>query len=194
VRPAQLPQRLTSSAPTADTAPPGAAQRVWDPFIRLFHWSLVACVLLNQLVLEGGETPHRWTGYAATALVLARVVWGFIGSRHARFAEFFPTPARLRSHLQALRRGQHPVHAGHNPLGALMMLALMATVLALGVTGWLQGTDAFWGDEGLQNLHETLANGLLWAAGLHAAAAIVMGRLERVDLVRAMVTGVKRPR
>ena len=193
MRPAPHPRPLIGTT-MATTLPTPAAQRVWDPFVRLFHWSLVACVLLNQLALEGGETPHRWAGYTATALVLARVVWGFVGSRHARFADFFPTPARLRSHLQALWRGQHPVHAGHNPLGALMMLALMALVLALGVTGWLQGTDAFWGDEGLQDLHEALATGLLWAAGLHAAAAIVMGRLERVHLVRAMVTGVKRPR
>lgn len=192
MRTAPLTPPLTGAAMAA-SALPLAGVRVWDPFIRLFHWSLVACVLLNQLLLEG-ETPHRWTGYAATVLVLARVVWGFVGSRHARFGDFFPTPARLRCHLQALRRGERPVHAGHNPLGALMMLALMATVLALGFTGWLQGTDAFWGDEGLQDLHEALANGLLWAAGLHAAAAIVMGRLERVNLVRAMVTGVKQPR
>ncbi len=176
-----------------DALPPGA-QRVWDPFVRLFHWSLVACVLLNQFLLEGGETAHRWSGHAAVVLVLARVVWGFVGSRYARFADFFPTPTRLRIHLQALWRRERPHHAGHNPLGALMMLALMACVLALGITGWLQGTDKFFGDEGLQDLHEALANGLLWAAGLHAAAAILMGRLERVTLVRAMVTGIKQPR
>jgi cytochrome b len=132
-------------------------------------------------------------GYVAGALVLARIVWGFVGSRHARFADFFPTPRRLRQHLQALRQGRHPAYAGHSPLGALMMLALMALVLALGVTGWLQGTDAFWGDEWLKDLHEGLANALLWSAGAHAAAAIIIGRLERVSLVRAMVTGVKQP-
>lgn len=177
-----------------DTAPvPAQPVKVWDPFVRLFHWSLVGCVLLNQFVLEEGETPHQWAGYIASALVLARVVWGFIGTRHARFADFFPTPARLVRHLKALRQGQHPAYAGHNPLGALMMLALMALVLALGVTGWLQGTDAFFGEEWLQELHEALANGLLIAAGVHAAAAIVMGRIERVNLVKAMVTGIKRP-
>lgn len=164
---------------------------IWDPFVRLFHWSLVSCVLLNQFVLEAGETPHQWVGYTATALVLARVVWGFVGTRHARFSDFFPTPQRLRNHVQALLRGEHPVYAGHNPLGGLMMLALMTLVLALGLTGWLQGTDAFWGEEWLQDLHEALANGLILAAGLHAAAAIVMGRLERVRLVRAMITGKK---
>ena len=76
-------------------------------------------------------------------------------------------------------------------LEALMMLALMATVLALGVTGWMQTTDTFFGEEWLMELHEVLAHGLLIAAGLHAAAAIVMGRVERVRLVRAMVTGTK---
>lgn len=175
---------------------PSAAQvravKVWDPFVRLFHWSLVACVLLNQWVLEAGETPHQWAGYIASALVVARILWGFVGSRHARFSDFFPTPARLRGHLAALRAHRPLEQVGHNPLGALMMLALMALVLALGVTGWLQGTDAFWGEAWLQELHELLANGLLLLAGLHAGAAIVMGRMERVNLVHAMITGVKR--
>lgn len=166
--------------------------KVWDPFVRLFHWSLVSCVLLNQFVLESGETAHEWTGYLASTLVLARVLWGFIGSRYARFADFFPTPSRLIRHFRALRQGQHPQYVGHNPLGALMMLTLMALVLALGITGWMQGTDAYFGEEWLMELHEWLANGLLIAAGLHGAAAIVMGRLERVNLVRAMITGVKR--
>lgn len=162
------------------------AVKVWDPFVRLFHWSLVSCVLLNLFILEAGETVHEWTGYLASALVLARVSWGFVGSRHARFADFFPTPGRLYRHFKALSQGQHPQYAGHNPLGALMMLAL-------GLTGWLQTTEAYFGEEWLQELHEWLANGLLIAAGLHALAALVMGRLERVNLVKAMVTGVKQP-
>jgi cytochrome b len=170
---------------------PLPAVRVWDPFVRIFHWSLVTCVVLNQFVLEDGKTAHEWAGYLACGLVLARVVWGFVGSQHARFADFFPTPGRLVRHLRALRRGEHPFYAGHNPLGALMMLALMALVLSLGITGWMQTTDAYFGEEWLMELHEVLAHALLIAAGLHAVAAIVMGRLERVRLVRAMVTGTK---
>jgi len=73
-----------------------------------------------------------------------------------------------------------------------MMLTLMGLILSLGVTGWMQTTDTWFGEEWLMELHEWLANGLLLAAGLHAAAAIVMGRLERVHLVRAMITGFKR--
>lgn len=169
---------------------PGAV-RVWDRFVRCFHWSLVACVLLNLGVLEEGEDPHRWAGYLATGLVLARIAWGFVGSTHARFASFWPTPRRLAAHLRALRAGRPPFQPGHNPLGALMMLTLMALVLALGFTGWLQGTDAYWGNEALAELHEALADALMALAGLHAAAALVMGRIERVRLVRAMVTGIK---
>lgn len=164
---------------------------VWDRFVRVFHWALVGCVLLNQFVLEEGETPHEWAGYLATALVVARIGWGFIGSHHARFSDFFPTPARLRRHVQAMRAGRAEHHWGHNPLGALMMFLLMGLVLSLGFTGWLQGTDAYFGEEWLQALHEWLANGLLLSAGIHAASAIVMGHIERTRLIKAMVTGVK---
>ena len=62
-----------------------ASKRVWDPLVRVFHWSLVACVLLNLFVVDDGEDLHQWLGYAASALVGVRVVWGFIGPRHARF-------------------------------------------------------------------------------------------------------------
>ncbi len=167
------------------------SKRVWDPLVRAFHWSLVACVLLNLFVVEDGETLHQWLGYAAAALVTVRVVWGFIGPRHARFADFIPTPRRVWQHLQALRRGEPEHHWGHNPLGGLMVLALMAMVLALGLTGWMQSLDTFWGVEWVQDLHEGLGEWLMPMVGLHAAAAIVMGRIERTRLVKAMVTGVK---
>ena len=166
--------------------------RVWDPFVRVFHWSLVSCVVLNYFVVEDGETAHQVIGYLAAGLVLARVVWGFVGSRYARFDEFFPTPARLRAQLAALCSGRHPFHPGHSPLGALMMFALMALVLALGLTGFLQTTDAFWGDERMQEIHELLASALIALAGVHGLVAIVLGRVERVNLVGAMFTGVKR--
>jgi cytochrome b len=164
---------------------------VWDLFVRFFHWTLVACVLTNSFILDDGETVHQWAGYLASALVLSRVVWGFIGSRHARFADFSPTPSRITQHLRSMLSGQIEFHRGHNPLGALMMMALMGLVLALGLTGWMQGLDAYWGEAWLQDLHKVIGEGLIVLVGLHAAAAIVMGRLERTRLVKAMITGVK---
>lgn len=168
-----------------------ASRPVWDLFVRVFHWTLVVCVLLNSFVLDDGETIHQWAGYLAAALVLARVVWGFIGSRHARFTDFFPTPGRIVRHVRGLWSGHAEFHWGHNPLGALMMLALMGMVLALGVTGWMQGLDAYWGEEWLQELHEVIGEALIILVGLHAAAALLMGRIERARLLKAMVTGVK---
>lgn len=173
------------------TATTTRSVKVWDRFIRVFHWSLVACVLTNFLVIDDGETLHRWLGYAASALVLARIVWGFIGPRHARFSDFFPTPARIRRHLANLLSGATDHHEGHNPVGALVMLVMLAVVLALGLTGFLQTTDVFWGEEWLQELHEMLAATLIAFAGLHAAAAVVMSRVERTNLIAAMITGVK---
>lgn len=172
---------------------PALPIRVWDPFVRIFHWSLVSCVLINYVLIDDGETLHQWLGYIACGLVAARIGWGFVGSEHARFASFFPTPARLRAHLTAMRAGQPDFHPGHNPLGAIMMLTLMALVLALGLSGFLQTTDLFWGEEWLEELHEMLASALIGLAALHAAAAVVMGRLEGVNLVGAMISGIKRP-
>ena len=165
--------------------------RVWDKFVRFFHWSLVACVLANFFVIDDGETVHQWLGYTASILVCARIVWGFIGSRHARFSDFFPTPAAIRQHLRDMMSGSKEHHDGHNPLGAVVMLAMLAIVLSLGATGYLQTTDAFWGEEWLQELHEGLASALIAIAGFHALAAIVMSRIERTNLVAAMITGVK---
>ncbi len=162
---------------------------VWDPFVRVFHWSLVACVGGTYFVLEGGEAPHNWAGYVAAALVVARVVWGFIGSTHARFESFFPTLERVRDHLHEMRMRKPSV--GHNPFGALMIFALIGLVLALGITGCMQGVDAFFGEVWLMELHELLAHALVACVAMHVAAAVAMSVWERTNLVAAMVTGYK---
>lgn len=172
--------------------PSGQPVKVWDGFVRLFHWSLVAIVALNLFILEEGDVAHRWLGYVAAGGVLARLVWGFVGSRYARFSDWFPTPARLRAHLGALRRGEPEIHLGHNPLAGLMILTLLSLLLALAVSGWLMGTDAYFGVEWVEELHEGLANGLQGLVALHVLAALLMGRKLRQPLIRAMVTGYKK--
>jgi len=164
---------------------------VWDRFVRTFHWTLVLCVLSNYFVMDDGKVIHQWTGYLAFSLVVMRIIWGFIGTKHARFSDFLPTPFRVIQHVKALKSGTHDEHVGHNPLGALMMLSLIAIVLGLGLTGWMQTLDAYWGEEWLQDIHELLANCLITFAALHATAAIVMGRIERTRLIKAMFTGRK---
>ena len=165
--------------------------RVWDPLVRVLHWTLVACVLGN-LLNESGETLHRALGYTATGVVLTRLVWGFVGSRHARFADWFPSPARLLPYLRELIRLRAPRHIGHNPAGAVMMLALLALVLALGATGYLMTTDAFFGEEWVEEVHEALANALIAAVALHVAAALFESWRHRENLVASMLHGRKR--
>lgn len=176
---------------TPDSRAAAGGVPVWDLAVRVIHWSLVACVLLDSFVLEAGELPHQVAGWLATGLVLSRVVWGFIGSRHARFSSFFPRPSAVRAQWRMLRHGRSEAHDGHSPLGALMMLALMALVLALGTTGFMQTLDAFWGESWLMDLHALAGDVLVGLATTHAAAAVVMSRLEHTNLVRAMITGVK---
>lgn len=90
--------------------------RVWDPFIRLFHWSTAGLFLANYALLEEGSRLHRYVGYTLIGLVLARIIWGFIGSHYARFSSFVPAPASLKRYLLALAQGQHPYYLSHNPL------------------------------------------------------------------------------
>jgi len=158
---------------------------VWDRFVRLHHWSLAVLVLANYFVLEG--RPHRWAGYTALGLTGLRLAWGVVGSPCARFAAFFPTPRRLRAYFA------HPGVAtrGHNPLGGAMVLVILTLVAMLGFTGWLMGTDAYWGEEWLEDLHETLADGLLACVALHVAGVIAASLKWRINLPRAMLTGYK---
>lgn len=175
-----------------DDAQPGKTYFVWDWFVRLFHWSLVICIALNWFVLTDGSVGHQWSGYVATGLVCMRIVWGFVSRGYARFSTFFPTPSRVRDHIGELIAGNHHTPTlGHNPLGSLMMLTLLGLVMLLGITGYLMESDVFFGDEWLEELHEFFANALLLAAAVHVLAAWLMGKIEKVNLVKAMITGRK---
>lgn len=183
---------IESAAPAGSHGEP-ATVRVWDPFVRVFHWTVVAGCMADLFVLGGGRTSHNVVGYTVAGLVVARVVWGFVGTRHARFADFVPGPSGLLRYLEALARGREPRFLGHNPAAAAMILALLGTLAGLGLTGWMTTLDAFWGAEWLEELHEALANGLIALVAIHAAAAVIESVRHRENLVWAMVSGRKRP-
>ena len=164
--------------------------RVWDPLVRLLHWTLVICVLSN-LLNENGESIHRWLGYTASVVVFVRFIWGFVGPQYARFSDWFPTPSRLFPYVKALLRNEAPRHIGHNPAGAVMMLALMALVLSLGATGYLMTTDAFFGEEWLEEIHEGLSNILIGSVILHVGAALFESWKHGENLVASMAHGRK---
>ncbi|WP_425404291.1 cytochrome b/b6 domain-containing protein [Hwanghaeella sp.] len=179
--------RLTPEHPfPARTVP------VWDPLVRLIHWSLALAVVVNSLFTDEESALHEWVGYAALGLVAVRLLWGLIGTRQARFSAFPPSPVRALRHLAALARGERTVHLSHNPIGALMVYNIWATVAALGVTGYMMGTVTFFGMEWVEEVHEAAFGWLMASVALHVAGVFFDTWRSGVPLVRAMVDGRKR--
>jgi cytochrome b len=178
--------------PEAPEAPGAAGEvRVWDPLVRVFHWTLAAAFLGAQ-IWEDPRVLHESLGWIAGGAVAVRLVWGLIGSRHARFADFVPSPAGFFGYVRDVAQGRERRYLGHNPAGGAMVLALLATVLGLVATGWMMGLDAFWGVDWVEEAHETLAHLGLFLVALHLAGVIWEGRRHGENLVAAMVTGRKR--
>lgn len=164
---------------------------VWDRFIRLFHWSLVALFVANAGVVDPDVNIHQWIGYAVVGLVMARMCWGFVGSSYARFASFPPDARASLNHLKEIATRHRVPHAGHSPLGALMIYNLIATVLAIGASGYLMTTDAFWGTVWPEELHEALVTWAEISVALHITAVVFESRRTKVNLALSMVTGYK---
>ena len=169
-----------------------AATRVWDRTVRLVHWGLVLLVVAAWFTKELRGPTHQWLGYGAAALVALRVVWGFTGGRRARFAQFFSAPAATWTYSRAVLAGHAPRYLGHNPLGGWMVLALLVTLGALCLSGWLFTTDWLWGYAWLENTHAVLGWLLVGFATLHVAGVAFTSWHQRENLVRAMIDGHKR--
>ena len=165
---------------------------VWDLVVRLTHWAVAALVLYDYWQ-DSGDRWHRNLGYAAAALVLLRLLWAGVGPRPARFADWWPTPARLKAHCAGLLSGRPERSLGHNPLGASMMLALWSLILGLAVTGWMSRLDAYWGDDAIKDVHAWMAHALIALVGIHVLAVLVMSRVHGENLAAAMITGRKAP-
>ncbi|MDB5857999.1 MAG: cytochrome [Ramlibacter sp.] len=167
---------------------------VWDRPVRLLHWLLVGAVAAAWLTTLGLAGFHRAAGYGAAAIVVARIAWGFLGNRHARFSRFVLGPAATAAYAARVLAGREPRYLGHNPLGAWMVVALLACVAALGLTGWLYtSTDLFFGEPWLEDLHAILAWLLLGLIALHVAGVAFTSLRYRENLLRAMVDGAKPP-
>lgn len=171
---------------TADPTSP-ATVRVWDLPLRLFHWLLAATILVAFLSSEEESELAPWhvpAGWIAAILILFRLVWGFVGGEHARFANFLK-PAKIASHLRGIFAGRPERSIGHNALGAVAIVALLGTIGGIVYTGaTMQG-------EGGEGIHEALANILLGLVALHVVAVIAMSLITRDNLIRAFITGRK---
>jgi cytochrome b len=160
--------------------------KVWDLALRLFHWTLVIAIAVAFLSSEEDSALNDWhvlSGWVAAVLIVFRLVWGFVGGEHSRFSDFI-RPSRIPHHIGNLLRRQTEPTLGHNPLGAVAVVALLALTA---ITVW---TGAF-GGEAAEDFHEAIAWALLAMIALHVVAVIVMSMLERENLVRAMISGDK---
>ena len=166
--------------------------RVWDILVRVTHWAVAAGITANLLFTEEGSELHQYVGYTVVGLVVVRLLWGLVGTRYARFSDFFPTSSRIKRHLSDLSaRRMDEQHLGHNPLAAIMMLLLWAVIIGLGVSGYLMEARIFGSKDILEEIHEILANSLYSLVPLHIISAIVMSYWEQQNLIKSMITGNK---
>ncbi|QWE16162.1 cytochrome b/b6 domain-containing protein [Polynucleobacter sp. AP-Nino-20-G2] len=175
--------------------------RIWDLPIRLFHWLLVACIVASFITVEIGGNAMEWhaiLGYCILVLVVFRICWGFVGSHHARFVHFIPSPRRLFTYIS----GGSKASLGHNPLGALSVLALLTSIGLQAVTGLFANDDiAFEGPfakyvssgtvEFLTSLHHLNEKILIILIVLHLCAILYYQKFKGDNLIGPMILGDK---
>ena len=181
-------------------------EKVWDPLVRLFHWSLVLGFAVAYLTEDELMPLHLAAGYLVLGLVAFRTAWGFVGTRHARFSDFVRPPRSVLAYLGDLARLRAPRHLGHSPAGGAMVLALLLVLLLTGLSGLaLQGVEAHSGPlaglladaprgwvDALEELHEVLAHFTLALVLAHLAGVLLASLQHGENLVRSMITGYKR--
>ncbi len=181
-----------NNAIEAGGARPPASVKVWDPFVRVFHWSLAALFLLAYATADEMENVHIGAGYAIAGLLALRIVWGFVGPRHARFSDFVRSARAVLAYLRDIVLLRAPRYLGHNPAGGAMVVALIVMLIGTCITGYMMTTEAFWGSEVLEDVHEMSANLTIGLVVVHVLGVLVASFEHHENLVKAMITGRKR--
>ncbi|MGV7210764.1 cytochrome b/b6 domain-containing protein [Oxalobacteraceae bacterium A2-2] len=168
--------------------------RVWDLPVRLLHWALAACVLTAWFSSGEIRALHVWCGYGAAAIVALRLLWGWRGSRYARFSQFVRGPRATLAYARQVISGHEPRHLGHNPLGGWMVVALLSCVALQAVVGWAMDTDLLWGLAWPVRIHVAIGWTIIALVALHVAGVLFTSWRQRENLVAAMVSGDKETR
>lgn len=171
---------------------PPATVKVWDPFVRIFHWSLATLFMVAYATGDETEWLHIAAGYTIGGLVALRIVWGFVGPRHARFSDFVRSPRAVLAYLRDLALLRAPHYLGHNPAGGAMIVALLVLLSGTGVTGYMLTTDAYWGAKWAEDIHEAFANLTVGLVVFHVLGVVISSLAEKENLVKSMITGRKR--
>lgn len=196
--------RLTGSQQPPASGTTGARSiAVWDLPLRLFHWSLAATVTTGiGAGLLGELDLHVRCGQISLALLLFRLVWGFVGPEHARFSSFVRGPRAIASYARSLLRGPHQFHAGHNPLGGMVVMLMLALLLAQAVSGLFANNDIATegplarfiskaASDAISTLHRRNGWFLIGLIVLHVGAVFAYLLKFRDNLIKPMVTGAK---
>ena len=177
----------------AGRATPPAAVKVWDPFVRVFHWSLATLFLAALLTGEDAGQVHITAGYAIAGLIALRIVWGFVGPGYARFSNFVRSPRAVLTYLRDVVLLRARRYIGHNPAGGAMIIGLLFMLLGTGLTGYMMTTDNFWGAKGIEEVHEAFAKLTMGLIVFHVFGVLVSSFGHGENLVKSMITGWKRP-
>jgi cytochrome b len=181
----------------------GSRVYVWDAPTRLFHWSIVILIFVCWLSADQGYMKiHLWSGLTLLALLIFRIGWGFAGATTARFSNFLHAPQKVFAYLRDVARGSKPLHAGHNPAGGLMVVALLAILLAQATTGLFANDGLkFSGplalvvsadqSDRLTQIHGIIFNVMLALIWFHLVAIGFYFLVKGENLVGPMVTGKK---
>jgi len=184
--------RTADNAIAAGGVTPPAAVKVWDPLVRVFHWSLATLFLVAYVTGDEIERVHVAAGYAIAGLIALRVVWGFVGPRHARFSNFVRSPREVLAYLRDVAMFRAPRFLGHNPAGGAMIVGLLLMLSGTAVTGYMMTTDAFWGAKWVEEIHEALANLTVGLIVFHVVGVLLSSLKDGENLVKSMITGWKR--
>lgn len=176
----------------SDRTPAGRTVAVWDLPLRLWHWVLAASVLVASLTPTVYDSLHRIVGYGVIGLLAFRLVWGFWGSRYSRFRMIGVRLRAAPGYLWNLRRGITGRYIGLNPAGTLMLVALLLSLAVSAITGALSVTVTFFGIWWIEDTHAVASDAVIVLVVLHVVGVVVMGLLQRENLIRAMFTGRKR--
>jgi cytochrome b len=179
--------------------------KAWDPLVRVFHWSLVFFFLLAFVTEDDWMSLHVWAGYAVAMLIGFRLFWGLVGTRNARFLTFVKSPKVVMRHLRDMLLLKPAHYLGHNPVAAVMVVALLVSITLVAFSGMvmiasegegpLAGTlFASLNGETMEDVHEFFANFTLFLVFAHVAGVVVSSFLEGENLVRSMITGRKKAR
>lgn len=165
-------------------------QIIWDLPTRLTHWALALCVTFNLFIVEEGEVAHEWLGYTAVGLVVFRFIWGFIGSPASRFTSFNISPKSVWSYVRNKLSPVVPL-IGHNPLACLVYIGIWILIIGLGVTGFMAGLDAFWGNQTLEDVHSIFSEILQILILIHLLGLTLDGVRKKKHSWLSMITGKK---